>query len=175
MEFNLQHIIAQLERGPAIYQQWLSGIPESWETLNEGPNTWSAFDIIGHLIHGERTDWIPRANIILSGQSTQAFEPFDRFAQEQVSQGKTLQALLDTFASLRKANVETLRSWQLSEQQLNLQGTHPDLGTVTLRELLSTWASHDLGHIYQLSRVWVKAFGPHIGPWQAYSRILKEK
>lgn len=172
--FDLNTTISLLERAPAVYSQLLSDLAPGWDQVNEGPGTWSAYDIMGHLIHGERTDWIPRAQIILGSAHNKTFTPFDRFAQEQESKGQTLATLLTTFSDLRAQNVQTLRSWELREAQLNLKGTHPELGQVNLRQLLACWASHDLGHIHQLSRVWVKALGPHIGPWKQYSRILQE-
>jgi hypothetical protein len=171
-DFDLTDAIAVLERTPAALHALLSGLPEVWTESNEGPDTFSAFDNVGHLIHGERTDWIPRARIILAQDGNRSFEPFDRFAQEKESKGKSLTQLLDEFARLRIENLETLRSWNLSEQQLALEGRHPALGRVTLRQLLATWVAHDLGHIAQSSRVMAKRYRDAVGPWRAYLPIL---
>lgn len=172
--FNLDKSIALLERTPKAYRELFYGLGYHWTNVNEGVGTWSAFDIIGHLIHGELTDWIPRARIILGDDKNKEFEPFDRFAQKELSKGKTIEQLLDQFSALRQSNLEILLSWKLTEAQLNRTAKHPDLGTVTLRQHLSTWTIHDMSHLYQLSRVIVKHYTEDIGPWKAYSRILKE-
>jgi hypothetical protein len=150
----------------------LSGLPDGWITGNEGPNTFSPFDNLGHLIHGERTDWIPRARIILAQATSRRFEPYDRFAQVRESRGKSLTDLLDEFAALRAENLTTLRGWNLSEHEFGLEGEHPELGPVTLRQLLATWAAHDLGHVAQTSRVMAKQYGEAVGPWRAYLPVL---
>jgi hypothetical protein len=172
MSFQLRDAIAVLERTPAALRTLLSGLPESWTTPNEGPDTFSAFDNVGHLIHGERTDWIPRARIILAQGEHRKFEPYDRFAQVRESAGKNLAQLLDEFEQLRAQNLSTLRGWNLSEQELALQGEHPELGPVTLRQLLATWVAHDLGHLAQTARVMAKQYGGEVGPWRAYLPIL---
>ena len=143
-----------------------------WTTPNEGPDTFSAFDNVGHLIHGERADWIPRARIILGDGSTKRFEPFDRFAQFRESEGKSIAELLDEFARLRSENLITLRGWNLSDRELALEGEHPALGVVSLRQLLATWAAHDLGHIAQTARVMAKQYREAVGPWRAYLPVL---
>ncbi|HEY3258122.1 MAG TPA: DinB family protein [Gemmatimonadaceae bacterium] len=172
MSFDLSDAIAVLERTPATFQALLGGLPETWTTSNEGPNTFSPFDVVGHLIHGERTDWIPRARIILAQGPSRRFEPYDRFAQVRESAGKSLAQLLDEFARLREENLATLRSWNLSERELALEGEHPELGPVSLRQLLATWVAHDLGHIGQTTRVMAKRYRESVGPWRAYLPVL---
>lgn len=172
MEFNLDRTIEILERTPDALRGLLSGLPEAWTSPNEGPDTFSAFDNVGHLIHGERTDWIPRARIILAQGADRRFEPYDRFAQKRDSQGKSLADLLDEFARLRVENVAILREWRLTDAQLNLQGEHPELGAVTLRQLLATWTAHDLGHVAQIARVLAKQYRDAVGPWRAYLPVL---
>src|SRR5688572_5749243 len=158
MEFHLTDALEVLERTPATFRALLGGLPETWTAPNEGPATFSAFDNVGHLVHGERTDWIPRARIILEQGERRRFEPFDRFAQYRESEGKTLEQLLDEFARLRAENLVTLRGWRLSERELALEGDHPELGRVTLRQLLATWVAHDLGHVAQTARVLAKQY-----------------
>jgi hypothetical protein len=172
MSFQLTEAIAVLERTPAIFRALLSGLPDVWTTCDEGPDTFSPFDNVGHLIHGERTDWIPRARIILARGGSRRFEPYDRFAQIHESKGKTLAELLDEFARLREENLATLRSWALSEHELELPGEHPELGPVTLRQLLATWVAHDLGHVAQTARVMAKRYREAVGPWRAYLPVL---
>lgn len=175
MDFQLDHALEVLERTPAALRGLLGGLSEAWTSPNEGPETFSAFDNVGHLIHGERTDWIPRARIILAQGPNRRFEPYDRFAQTRESQGKTLAELLDEFARLRAANVATLRDWRLSDAELALQGEHPELGVVTLRQLLATWAAHDLGHVAQIARVLAKQYRDAVGPWRAYLPVLDRR
>jgi rRNA maturation protein Nop10 len=172
MEFQLTHALEVLERTPATFRALLAGLPEAWTSSNEGPETFSAFDNVGHLIHGERTDWIPRAGIILAQAADRRFEPYDRFAQYRESQGKSLTELLDEFALLRTENLATLRGWQLSETELSLEGEHPALGPVTLRQLLAAWVAHDLGHVAQTARVLAKQYREAVGPWRAYLPVL---
>jgi len=172
MAFELTEGIAILERTPATLRALLGGLPEPWTTCDEGPDTFSPFDNVGHLIHGERADWIPRARIILAQGATRRFEPYDRFAQTRESAGKTLVELLDEFAALRAANLVTLRNWHLTESQFSLEGEHPALGTVTLRQLLATWVAHDLGHIAQTTRVMAKRYRDAVGPWREYLPIM---
>ncbi|CAN5868748.1 hypothetical protein BH23GEM9_BH23GEM9_29650 [soil metagenome] len=138
----------------------------------EGPDTFSAFDNVGHLIHGERADWIPRARIILAQGENRIFEPYDRFAQYRESEGKDMAQLLHEFSSLRGENLATLREWQLTELELSLRGEHPSLGTVTLRQLLAAWVAHDLGHLAQTARVLAKQYRSAVGPWRSYLPIL---
>lgn len=172
MEFDVAQGTAVLERTPATLRAMLSGLPAEWTDATEGGETWSPYVVVGHLIHGERTDWIPRAEIILAQGENRRFTPYDRFAQFEESQGKTLANLLDEFARLRSANLETLRSWQLKGEQLSLEGVHPAFGTVTLRQLLATWVAHDLGHIAQASRVMARQYRDAIGPWRAHLPIM---
>jgi hypothetical protein len=150
----------------------LSGLPDSWTSATEGPETWSPYDIVGHLIHGERTDWIPRARIVLDQGANRRFTPYDRFAQFHESKGKTLGDLLDEFERLRGSNLEMLAAWQLTESQFALEGQHPELGAVTLRQLLAAWVVHDLGHIAQCARVMAKQYREAIGPWHEYLPIV---
>jgi DinB superfamily len=172
MQFQLTHALEVLERTPKTFRALLGGLTETWTSPNEGPETFSAFDNLGHLIHGERTDWIPRARIILAQGPNRRFVPFDRFAQSRESQGKSVADLLDEFARLRAENLATLRAWRISESQLALEGEHPELGTVTLRQLLSSWVVHDLGHVAQTSRVMAKQYREAVGPWRVYLPVL---
>jgi hypothetical protein len=173
MEFNLDHAVSFLSRTPNVLRALLQGLPQQWVSVNEGENTWSPFDVVGHLIHGERTDWIPRARIILEAGESRAFEPFDRFAQFEESRGKTLEELMDTFEALRHDNIHALIEMRLSPQDLEKTGRHPELGTVTLGELIATWVTHDLDHIVQLSRTMAKQYREAVGPWQAYISVVK--
>jgi hypothetical protein len=173
MEHNLAHTIALLARTPATLNALVRDLPEIWTMRNEGENTWSAFDIVGHLIHGERTDWMPRARRILQFGESQAFEPFDRWGQERESQGKRLGQLLDEFARLRAEGLYELRGLNLREEDLERRGRHPALGVVTLSELLATWAAHDLTHVHQISRVMAHQYREAVGPWSAYLGVLK--
>jgi hypothetical protein len=172
MHAELDDGIAILERTPATFRALLAGLSDAWISANEGPETFSAFDNLGHLIHGERTDWIPRARIILAQGANRTFEPYDRFAQARESAGKSVAALLDEFTALRAENIATLRSWNLTERELSLEGEHPSLGPVTLRQLLATWVVHDLGHLAQTARVMAKRNREAVGPWRTYLPIL---
>ena len=177
-EFNLAEAVAVLARTPAALDGLLRGLPDVWVRGNEGrskdgKDTWSAFDIVGHLIVGERTDWMPRARIILKHGEARAFDPFDRFAQAKESQGKSLEQLLDEFARLRKENLAGLRALNLEPEDLSRRGKHPELGKVTLSELLATWALHDLTHLHQISRVMAHQYREAVGPWSAYLGVLK--
>ena len=172
MNFQLADGIAVLERTPATFRALLTGLPDAWTATNEGPETFSPYDNVGHLIHGERTDWIPRARIILAQSANRCFEPYDRFAQILECQGKSLAELLDEFARLRVENLDTLRGWNLSDREFALEGEHPQLGAVTLRQLLATWVAHDLGHVAQTARVMAKQYREAVGPWRAYLPVL---
>ncbi len=176
MEFDLAETLALLERTPAVLDALLRGTASALHGANEGPGTWSALDVVGHLIHGEETDWVPRARIVLEQGlehgDVRPFEPFDRFAQLTRFTGWTLDDLLDRFAHLRRANLETVRSWRLTDAHLALPGRHPELGPVTLRQLLATWAVHDLNHLAQIARVLAKPYGGEVGPWRAYLSVL---
>lgn len=170
--FVLEEAIQALTRTPAILRAVLSELPARWLNSNEGPGTWSPFDVLGHLIHGEKTDWIPRAKHILEGPATVPFEPFDRLAQFRDSEGKTLTNLLDEFEDLRRKNLEELASFELSASDLDLEGRHPEFGPVTLRQLLATWICHDFSHLGQISRVLAKHHREAVGPWAQYLSIL---
>ena len=172
MSFDLSEGIAVLERTPGAFRALLAGLPEPWIASNEGPDTFSPFDNVGHLIHGERADWIPRARIILAQGADRRFEPYDRFAQVRESQGKQLSELLDEFARLRSENLATLRGWKLTDRELALEGEHPAFGSVTLRQLLATWVAQDLGHVAQTTRVMAKRYREAVGPWRAYLPIM---
>jgi hypothetical protein len=171
--FSLAEAIAVLTRTPATLSALLRGLPNIWVRCNEGSDTWSAFDIVGHLIVGERTDWMPRVRIVLENGEARPFDPFDRFAQSKESQDKSLEQLLDDFACLRKENLATLQALNLQPQDFTRRGRHPALGVVTLSELLATWAVHDLTHVHQLSRVMAHQYRDAVGPWSAYLGVLK--
>ncbi len=173
MEFDLALALPVLERTPATLRALLGGLPPQWTDANEGAGTWSAFDVVGHLIHGERADWIPRARIILEEGRSRPFEPFDRFAQFRDSEGKSLAELLDEFERLRSESLSTLRSWRLTDAQLSLEGEHPMFGAVTLRQLLATWTAHDVSHLAQISRVMAKQYRDAVGPWRAFLPVME--
>ena len=172
MKFDLVKTISVLQRTPAVFKTLLNGLSEDWTQHNEGGNTWSPYDILGHLVHGEKTDWIPRISIILSDAENKTFEPYDRFAQFEMSKGKTLKDLLVDFETLRNDNISYLITRDLSENELTLVGNHPELGPVTLSQLLAAWVVHDLGHIAQVSRVMAKQYKEEVGPWPKYLTIL---
>jgi hypothetical protein len=165
--------IALLARTPAALNALLRDLPETWTFRNEGENTWSVFDVVGHLNHGERTDWMPRARMILQFGEARPFEPFDREAQGRESQGKSLGQLLDEFASLRSENLQELRALNLKPEDLARRGRHPALGVVTLSELLATWAAHDLTHLHQISRVMAYQYREAVGPWTRYLGVMQ--
>ena len=173
MEFQLDHAKEILRRTPATLNSLLRHLPEEWAISNEGPESWSPFDVVGHLIHGEETDWIPRAKIILEYGESGTFEPFDRFAMFEKSRGKSLGALLDRFEWLRGESLKELEGMDLRPEMLGRRGTHPELGVVTLSQLLSTWVVHDLGHIGQVVRVMANQYTEAVGAWQAYLPILR--
>jgi len=172
VDFDLRVAIPILERTPATLRALLGGLPSDWTDATEGPDTWSPYDVVGHLIHGEHTDWIPRARIILEQGTNRRFEPFDRFAQFRDSEGKSLAELLDEFERLRAESLATLAGWRLTDAQLSLEGEHPTFGAVTLRQLLSTWTAHDLGHVAQISRVMAKQYRDAVGPWRAFLPVM---
>ena len=172
MDFKLNEGISVLERTPAALRALLSGLSLEWTGATEGPDTWSPYVIVGHLIHGERTDWIPRAQIILAQRPERRFEPYDRFAQFRESEGKSLAELLDEFAQLRAGTVAMLVGWDLTDAQLQLEGEHPEFGRVTLRQLLATWVAHDLSHVAQAARVMAKQYREAVGPWRAYLPVM---
>lgn len=170
--FTLEEGTAILARTPATLDALLRTLPEPWTVANEGDGTWSAFDTVGHLIHGEETDWIPRARIILEHGEARAFDKFDRSAQFAKSQGTTLAHLLDEFAESRAASLRMLASFALTDADLDRPGRHPELGRVTLRQLLSTWVVHDLDHVIQIARVLGNVYADAVGPWRVYLRII---
>ena len=172
MDFSLDVAVEVLTRTPATLRTMLNGLSSPWTSGNEGPDTWSPQDVVGHLIHGEETDWIPRAKIILTKGESQVFEPFDRFAQTRRFAGWSLERLLDRFGELRAEGVATLRGWHLTRVQLALRGRHPEQGQVTLSQLLAAWVVHDLGHIAQISRVMAKQYTAAVGSWKAYLPVL---
>ena len=172
MRYSLARSYEILERTPLVLKTILSGLSDEWVMNNEGPDTFSPYDVIGHLIHGEKTDWRDRTNRILEYGTTKTFVPFDRFAQNEGSKGKTLQQLLDEFEVLRKENMQWFRSLNLSEADFDKQGIHPELGKVTLRQLLSSWVIHDLTHIAQITRVMAKQYKEEMGPWLEFFRIM---
>jgi len=172
MEFQLDHAKEVLRRTPATLNSLLSHLPDEWVFSNEGPDSWSPFDVLGHLIHGEEADWIPRAKIILEYGESRAFEPFDRFAMFEKSRGKSLGDLLAEFERLRGESLTELEGMKLTPAVLGRRGMHPELGVVTLSELLSTWVVHDLGHVGQIVRVMAKQYGEAVGAWRAYLPIL---
>jgi hypothetical protein len=172
MAFDPTAGVAVLERTPATLRAMLGGLPARWTDATEGPETWSPYVIVGHLIHGERTDWISRARVIREQGPDRRFVPFDRFAQFRETEGQSLAQLLDEFARLRAANLVTLAGWKLTDAELALTGMHPAFGSVTLRQLLATWVAHDLGHVAQVARVMAKQYREAVGPWRAYLPIL---
>jgi hypothetical protein len=173
MEIELADIIDLLDRTPRALKELLHGLPKTWTETNEGENTWSPFDVVGHLIHGEHVNWIPRAKMILECGETKMFEPFDRFAQFEASQGKTMEELLEEFANIRQENIRTLKELNLTLEDLQKVGHHPEFGRVTLGELLATWAAHDLDHVVQISRTLAKGFREAVGPWRAFLSVMK--
>jgi hypothetical protein len=170
--FRLDEAIAMLSRTPAVVDRWLRDLPDEWLAAHEGGETWSAYDVVGHLIHGERTDWMARTRRILDDGEAVAFEPFDRLAQFEASQGRALSSLLDEFARLRTENVDRIRMLGLRDSDLDRRGRHPALGAVTLRQLLATWVAHDLDHIAQIARVLAHQYTDEVGPWRAYLRVI---
>lgn len=173
MNPELEHTIALLTRTPATLDALLRDLPDSWTHRNEGENTWSAFDVVGHLIYGERTDWMPRTRVILEFGESKPFEPFDRWGHVRECEGKSLAQLLDEFARLRSENLDQLRALNLQPEDLERRGRHPALGVVTLSELLATWPAHDLTHLHQISRVMAHQVRDAVGPWSAYLGVLQ--
>lgn len=167
----LEECLSVLTRTPSTFDALLRGLPEAWTSATEGPDTWSPYTVVGHLIHAEKSDWMPRVAIILEHGADRPFDPFDR--EPELVEGKQLSDLLDEFSSLRRENVSRLRALNLQPEQLVLQGTHPALGRVTVRQLLATWTAHDLAHILQVSRVMAKRFRTEVGPWAEYLSVMK--
>lgn len=175
MEFTIQSALQILERTPAVLESMLRDLHDRWTMNNEGSDSWSAYDIVGHYIHGEKTDWIPRMKIILGENNDKHFVPFDRFAQFTNSKGKTLEQLLDEFRTLRLESLAALKQVEFSDEVLSRTGIHPKFGTVTLKELLATWVVHDLTHIYQITRVMAKQFASEVGPWKEFLGVLNDR
>ena len=173
MEFDLSRSIEVLAATPLVLKSLLGNLSEDWVRTEIQNQEWSPYDVIGHLIHGEETDWIPRARIILAQSENRTFVPFDRFAQFEKSKDRSLAQLLDEFARLRVENVDMLRSWNLTGDQLDLEGIHPELGRVTLRQLLATWVVHDLNHIRQIVTAMARRYDGEVGVWKEYLSILK--
>ena len=173
-DLRLEEALAVLERTPAAVGALLDGVPETWARASEGEGTWSPYDVVGHLVHGERADWVPRARHILSGEP-RPFTPFDREAQFTESEGKPLGELLATFSELRARNLSELRAMNLGEGDLRRTGQHPDFGEVTLGQLLAAWVVHDLDHVAQIARTMAKVYAEAVGPWAAYLSILRDR
>jgi hypothetical protein len=173
MAFELASARQVLQRTPSALSALVRDLPEEWIRAAEGPETWCVFDVIGHLVHGERTDWIPRARMILEHGTARTFEPFDRFAQFRESEGRSLAQLLDAFAEARAESLAALDALRLTPESLARQGRHPALGVVTLAQLIATWVAHDLDHVIQVSRVMAKRYTEDVGPWREYLRVLK--
>jgi hypothetical protein len=173
MEHDLQDTVALLTRTPAALDALLRGLPDGWTRRNEGGTTWTVGDILGHLIHGERTDWIPRAKRVLQSGESIAFDPFDMTGHVKEAQGKSIEQMLDEFARLRSENLRELRALQIAPADLERRGRHPSLGTVTLSQLLDTWAAHDLTHVHQISRVMAYQYRGAVGPWAKYLGVLQ--
>jgi DinB family protein len=172
MEHNLEQTMSLLARTPAALDVFLRGLPEVWTMRHEGDDTWSAFDVVGHLSHCERINWMPRAKAILQSGESQPFESLDRLGDVRTKQAKTLELRLDEFARLRKENLVELRVWNLQQADLERRGLHPAFGVVTLSELLATWATHDLTHLHQISRIMAHQYRDAVGPWKAYLGVL---
>jgi hypothetical protein len=169
----LEESVSVLRRTPATLSALLRDLPHAWTTATEGEGTWSPYVVIGHLIHGEKADWLPRLAIILDHGPARPFDPFDREAQFREAESKPLPTLLDEFAALRHDNLQRLRAFNLQPAQLELRGTHPAFGPVTVRQLLATWTAHDLAHILQISRVMAKRYKHEVGPWAEYLSVMK--
>jgi hypothetical protein len=173
MKFQVEQAAEILEHTPMVLRSLLGNLSDEWTETTGNSEDWSPYDIVGHYIHAEETDWIPRAEIILKQGENRTFEPFDRFAQFEKSKGKTLGELLETFAARRRASLETLKAWNLTDEQLQLKATHPELGLVNLEQLLATWVVHDLTHIRQIVTALAKKYESNVGVWKEYLSILK--
>lgn len=171
---DLKDAVAVLSRTPASLAALLEGLPDVWVGATEGGETWSPYDVVGHLVHGEHTDWIPRVRHIIAGES-RPFDKFDRTAQFEESNGKSLGELLSTFAEARRENVAALSAMNLTGEDLGRKGLHPELGEVTLGQLLATWVVHDLDHVGQIARTMAKAYAGAVGPWSVYLSILRDR
>lgn len=174
MEFRFEAARPVLARTPAVLRALLADLPGDWVHATEGPDTWSPFDVVGHLIHGERTDWLPRVEHLLRHGAAVAFPPFDREAMFEASRGRSLEELLATFADLRRESLDRLAALRLTDADLSRQGRHPEFGVVTLGQHLATWVAHDLGHLVQVARVMARQYSAAVGPWRAYLSLLRE-
>ncbi len=174
MKFVLDIAVDVLSRTPPTLKSLLGGLPEEWARASEGPNTFTPFDVVGHLIDGEETDWVPRARLILARDGNNRFEPYDRFRHLERNAARTLDSLLEEFGRLRAANLATLRAWRLTPDDLELPGVHPSLGRVTLGQLLASWVVHDLGHLAQVERVMAKQYRSEVGPWVPFLPVLTD-
>lgn len=172
-EFELTSAIAILERTPRVLRAWLAGLPREWTHSNYGEDTFSPFDVVGHLIHGESNDWIPRARIILEHGTARPFDKYDRYAQFEASRGKSMDTLLDEFDAARAKSLAALKNMNLTQQQLQLRGMHPALGEVALSQLLATWVAHDLNHLAQIAKCMATQYEHAVGPWREYLGVLK--
>jgi len=172
-EFNLQGTIALLTHTPGALDSLLRGLPDTWIHRSEGENSWTVFEVVGHLIHGDRTDWIPRAKMILNFGDSRPFESFDRGGHKQEIQGKSMGQLLDEFARARTESLAALRGLNLTQRDLEKRGLHPTLGQVNLSQLLATWAAHDLTHLHQISRIMAHQYREAVGPWSVYLGVLQ--
>ena len=173
MEANFQDAIALLARTPSALDALLRDMPEAWTLRNEGGDTWSASDVVGHLVHAEHADWIPRAKWILQFGESKPFEPFDRLGHERLTRGKSLGQLLDDFAEARSKSLSELHAMNLKTEDLERRGRHPALGVVTLLQLLATWAAHDMNHLHQISRIMAHQYRDAVGPWRRYLGVLQ--
>jgi hypothetical protein len=174
MNYSIIEAISIIERTPLLLEQMLSGLSDEWIISNEGAETWSPYDVVGHLVHGERTDWIARLEIVLSDTGDKKFAPFDRFAQFKENEGKTINDLLKEFKNLREKNIGILKSKNITEKDFDRTGIHPKFGNVTLKNLLATWIVHDLNHLAQIARVMAHQYRTEVGPWKEYLRILNQ-
>jgi hypothetical protein len=174
MRFDIDHSFEVLSRTPPVMRAMLGGVGDGWTRENEGADTFSPFDVIGHLIDGEETDWIPRARIVMSQGENRTFERYDRFRHKSRNKDRSLESLLDEFEKLRGENIALVKSWKLTSDDLRLTATHPALGSVTLAQLLAAWVVHDLGHIAQVSRVMAKQYKEEVGPWIQYLPVLTD-
>jgi hypothetical protein len=172
MDFRFDTALPVLRRTPGVFAALLVDLPDGWSHASEGPNTWSPFDVVGHLIHGERTDWVPRVEHMLRHGDTQPFPPFDRDAMFEASKGRSIAELLDTFDRERAKSLARLDELKLTDADLGRHGRHPEFGVVTLGQHLATWVAHDLGHISQVVRVMARQYTDAVGPWRAYLSIL---
>jgi hypothetical protein len=174
MEQSLERTIAVLERTPAALDALLRGLPQEWTRSNEGEGTWSAFDVVVHLINCEKTDWVPRARMILESKNDEVrdFPPFDRWGEIRESQSKSVGEVLEEFARLRAENLRVVRDWRIGPEQLKMHGKHPAFGEVTLSELMATWAAHDLNHLHQISRVMAYQYREAVGPWRRFMGVM---